>query len=86
LTAATNVRSRKLMERLGFARDAGGDFDHPSIPEGHELRRHVLYRIRPEAAAWAEDVAANLRNPNAIKEFPDTRSISNIRCNSAPVF
>jgi RimJ/RimL family protein N-acetyltransferase len=49
-TAATNVRSRRLMERLGFERDASGDFDHPSIPEGHELRRHVLYRISPDTA------------------------------------
>ena len=47
-TAATNDRSRRLMERLEFERDASGDFDHPSIPEGHVLRRHVLYRIRPE--------------------------------------
>lgn len=44
-TAATNQRSRRLMERLGFARDVGGDFDHPLISEGHELRRHVLYRL-----------------------------------------
>jgi RimJ/RimL family protein N-acetyltransferase len=47
-TAAINIRSRKLMERLGFAQDVNGDFDHPSIPEGHVLRRHVLYRIRPD--------------------------------------
>lgn len=45
-TATTNERSRKLMERMGFQREVGGDFDHPSIPEGHSLRRHVLYRIR----------------------------------------
>ena len=43
-TAAVNAPSRRLMERLGFARDAGSDFEHPSIPEGHELRHHVLYR------------------------------------------
>jgi RimJ/RimL family protein N-acetyltransferase len=45
-TAATNLRSRRLMERLKFQRDAGEDFDHPSIPEGHVLRRHVLYRLK----------------------------------------
>jgi len=49
-TAAINVRSLKLMERLGLERDRNGDFDHPSIPEGHELRRHVLYRIKPANA------------------------------------
>ena len=45
-TATTNARSWKLMERLGFERDASGDFDHPAIPQGHFLCRHVLYRNR----------------------------------------
>ena len=26
-------------------RDPAGDFDHPLLPEGSPLRRHVLYRI-----------------------------------------
>jgi RimJ/RimL family protein N-acetyltransferase len=43
-TAAVNFPSRRLMERLGFIRDASNDFEHPSIPSGHELRHHVLYR------------------------------------------
>jgi len=43
-TAAVNARSRRLMERLGFVHDVANDFEHPAIPEGHELRRHVLYR------------------------------------------
>jgi RimJ/RimL family protein N-acetyltransferase len=45
-TAVPNAPSRRLMERLGFVRDPEGDFDHPLIPEGHPLRRHVLYRKR----------------------------------------
>ncbi len=45
-TTATNARSRRLMERLGFVHDPASDFDHPSIPHGHELRPHVLYRLR----------------------------------------
>ena len=44
LTTPPNVRSIRLMERLGFTRDWAGDFDHPAVPEGHALRRHVLYR------------------------------------------
>lgn len=24
------------------------DFDHPKMPDGHALRRHVLYRLRDE--------------------------------------
>jgi RimJ/RimL family protein N-acetyltransferase len=43
-TAAVNLRSIRLMERLGFSRDPGGDFDHPALAAGHPLRRHVLYR------------------------------------------
>ena len=31
------------MERMGM--EAAGDFDHPRLPEGHRLRRHLLYRI-----------------------------------------
>jgi RimJ/RimL family protein N-acetyltransferase len=44
-TSATNHRSRAVMERLGMRRDPAEDFDYPSFPEGHPLRRHVLYRL-----------------------------------------
>jgi RimJ/RimL family protein N-acetyltransferase len=44
-TATTNRRSRALMERLGMGRDPADDFDYPGMPEGHHLRRHVLYRL-----------------------------------------
>jgi RimJ/RimL family protein N-acetyltransferase len=44
-TSATNQRSRAVMERLGMRRDPAEDFDYPSFPEGHPLRRHVLYRL-----------------------------------------
>lgn len=43
-TAAPNIRSQRVMQRLGMTRDAGGDFDHPDLPVGHPLRRHLLYR------------------------------------------
>lgn len=45
LTVPGNVRSRRVMGRIGMAHDPAGDFDHPALPEGHALRRHVLYRI-----------------------------------------
>ena len=44
-TSTTNHRSRAVMERLGMRRDPAEDFDYPSFPEGHPLRRHVLYRL-----------------------------------------
>ena len=34
------------MARMGMVRDLDGDFDHPSVPEGSPLRRHVLFRRR----------------------------------------
>ena len=45
-TVPGNVRSRRVMEKLGMRRDAAEDFDHPLLAEGHTLRRHVLYRLQ----------------------------------------
>ena len=50
ITATINVRSRRVMERIGMQRDHAGDFDHPKIAPDHPLSRHVLYRIA--AADW----------------------------------
>ncbi len=44
-TAVGNRRSRAVMERIGMHHDSKDDFDHPKLPEGHSLRKHVLYRI-----------------------------------------
>jgi len=44
-TAVANRRSQAVMERLGMRRDPAEDFDHPGLPDGHPLRRHVLYRL-----------------------------------------
>jgi RimJ/RimL family protein N-acetyltransferase len=45
MTTTTNKKSMRVMEKLGMSRDPADDFDHPRIPEGHRLRRHVLYRL-----------------------------------------
>jgi RimJ/RimL family protein N-acetyltransferase len=45
-TVPANSRSWRVMQRLGMSHDVTDDFDHPGIPEGHPLRRHVLYRIQ----------------------------------------
>lgn len=47
MTAVANLRSRRVMEKLAMNHDPADDFDHPRIPDGHPLRRHVLYRLRP---------------------------------------
>lgn len=44
-TVPVNARSRRVMEKIGMTHDPVDDFDHPSLPDGHRLRRHVLYRI-----------------------------------------
>jgi RimJ/RimL family protein N-acetyltransferase len=44
-TAVSNERSQAVMRRLGMTRDPADDFDFPTIPVGHPLRRSVLYRI-----------------------------------------
>ncbi len=44
-TVPANFRSRRVMERLGMTHDPADDFDHPRLPEGHRLRRHVLCRL-----------------------------------------
>lgn len=41
-TACVNHRSQAVMRRLDM--QPAGEFDHPVLPDGHWLRRHVLYR------------------------------------------
>ncbi len=45
MTATTNVRSQRVMQRIGMTHDPADDFLHPNVPEGHRLQPHVLYRI-----------------------------------------
>jgi ribosomal-protein-alanine N-acetyltransferase len=45
-TAVSNLRSQALMKRLGFTSEQSDDFYHPSLPEGHPLERHILYRLK----------------------------------------
>lgn len=55
-TVPQNVRSRRVMERIGLVRDPSGDFDHPRVdPVTHpQLVRHVFYRLtRDQWAAGA---------------------------------
>ncbi len=45
-TVPANTSSRRVMEKLGMSYSPADDFDHPRLPAGHPLRRHVLYRLR----------------------------------------
>jgi RimJ/RimL family protein N-acetyltransferase len=44
-TAEVNERSQAVMRRIGMTHDPVEDFDHPNLPSGDRLSRHVLYRI-----------------------------------------
>jgi ribosomal-protein-alanine N-acetyltransferase len=55
MTAVTNTRSQAVMRRIGMTRDPADDFDHPKVPAGSRLHRHVLYRIT--TAAWPDATA-----------------------------
>jgi RimJ/RimL family protein N-acetyltransferase len=55
-TSVANTPSRRVMEKIGLARRAGGDFDHPFIAAGHPLQRQVLYDI--DRTAWLRTLAA----------------------------
>jgi RimJ/RimL family protein N-acetyltransferase len=62
-TVPANAPSRAVMDRLGMTRDERLDFDHPRLPAGHSLSRHVVYALTREA--WR---AARSRDAN-----PETR-------------
>jgi RimJ/RimL family protein N-acetyltransferase len=51
-TVPANMRSRRVMEKLGMVHDSTGDFDHPNLPVGHPLQRHVLYRLSAPTRAF----------------------------------
>ena len=59
-TAVQNQRSRHVMEKIGMHHDPKDDFDHPKLPEGHPLRRQVLYRL--EASEWRKQVRIHKDN------------------------
>jgi RimJ/RimL family protein N-acetyltransferase len=45
LTAAVNLRSRRVMERLGMHRDPAEDFLYPTLAADDPIAPHVLYRL-----------------------------------------
>ncbi len=44
-TSCINDPSRRAMRKIGMTRVEDGDFDDVTVPPGHILRPHVLYRI-----------------------------------------
>jgi RimJ/RimL family protein N-acetyltransferase len=52
ITVPANARSRRVMDRIGMARNPVDDFDNPRVPDGNPLKRHLLYRI--DRARWQD--------------------------------
>ena len=55
-TTPAHARSRRVMERIGMQRSPADDFDHPLLPPGHPMRRHVLYRLTK--TEWAANMVS----------------------------
>jgi RimJ/RimL family protein N-acetyltransferase len=51
-TVPDNLRSLRVMEKIGMTRNPADDFDHPKLPAEHPLRRHVLYRLAAHNALY----------------------------------
>ena len=42
-TATANLKSQAVMQRIGLNRRPDLDFDHPALPPGDALQRHVVF-------------------------------------------
>lgn len=47
-TVPQNTASRRVMEKIGMKYSPIDTFEHPNIPEGHPLKKHVLYRMEKD--------------------------------------
>lgn len=45
-TTQQNIKSQKVMEKIGMKRDKKRDFFHPKIPKDHPLAFHVFYALQ----------------------------------------
>lgn len=45
-TAVGNVKSQRIMEKIGMKRAMEKDFLHPKVPDGSVLKPHVVYSIK----------------------------------------
>jgi len=57
MTSKLNVRSQRVMQRLGISHNEDDDFKHPAVDVESRLRAHVLYQLSD--ADWRLDVDRN---------------------------
>ncbi len=48
MTAALNLPSQRVMQKIGMNHLAADDFNHPKIEQNHPLCKHVLFRAKRE--------------------------------------
>jgi RimJ/RimL family protein N-acetyltransferase len=53
MTARLNLPSQRVMQKIGMTHLPDQDFEHPNVPAGSPLRRHVLYRIANPDRTWS---------------------------------
>jgi 3-dehydroquinate dehydratase/shikimate dehydrogenase len=46
ITVPANLRSRRVMEKIGMKHVPELNFDHPHVPDGHPLRAHLVYALK----------------------------------------
>ena len=58
ITVPANVRSRRVMEKIGMKHLPELGFDHPAVPVGHPLRPHLLYALQRDSYLGREHVSS----------------------------
>jgi len=53
-TSVFNLPSERVMQKIGMTKQ--GEFEHPSLPNGHRLCRHLLYEIRRDQAIGKNEI------------------------------
>ncbi len=67
-TSVQNMRSRRIMEKIGMHHIPEDDFDHPKLAKDHPLKRHVLYRMTQKEwrCYMVEDIACKTDVPSPV--------------------
>ena len=47
-TAFGNLKSIRVMQKIGLQHNENDDFEHPKLDDASPLKRHVLYRLTKE--------------------------------------
>ena len=96
-TAAVNLPSIRVMEKIGLTRKVEDDFDHPNMPKDHPLARHVLYRLAAKTVRqrdavlmeaydlkWPMQAAEEIAKLKAMLNFPWLVDIQHVGSTAIP--